>query len=241
MRPSWWASGRMAKRRIHPAGARAELLAGRAEDRQAAVPLRVEHQHAHQSAQGGRDPHGRHGAVGQVSRAGQCAGADDPSDAWERLRTRHAEREAIPGLHGCAGATRADDGRRSRAHRPDDPRWAGSGHTWADSIRVVGVRRRRDEVSVRSGAGEGTVDEADGATPTAMASANARAVRPASHAHHAGGFHGSRERRRRCSGSRDVGADMSIALHDGTTISQIWFEGRLDAMLHWWQMPRIPS
>jgi hypothetical protein len=34
---------------------------------------------------------------------------------------------------------------------------------------------------------------------------------------------------------------MSIALHDGTTISQIWFEGRLDAMLHWWQMPRIPS
>jgi peptide/nickel transport system substrate-binding protein len=40
---------------------------------------------------------------------------------------------------------------------------------------------------------------------------------------------------------RDVGADMSIALHDGTSISQLWFEGRFDAMLHWWQMPADPE
>ena len=40
---------------------------------------------------------------------------------------------------------------------------------------------------------------------------------------------------------RDVGADMSISLHDGTSISQLWFEGRFDAMLHWWQMPADPE
>jgi peptide/nickel transport system substrate-binding protein len=40
---------------------------------------------------------------------------------------------------------------------------------------------------------------------------------------------------------RDVGVDMAIALHDGTSISQIWFEGRFDAMLHWWQMPADPE
>jgi peptide/nickel transport system substrate-binding protein len=40
---------------------------------------------------------------------------------------------------------------------------------------------------------------------------------------------------------RDVGVDMSIALHDGTTISSVWFEGKFDAMLHWWQMPADPE
>ena len=40
---------------------------------------------------------------------------------------------------------------------------------------------------------------------------------------------------------REVGANMSISLHDGTSISQIWFEGRFDAMLHWWQMPADPE
>jgi peptide/nickel transport system substrate-binding protein len=34
---------------------------------------------------------------------------------------------------------------------------------------------------------------------------------------------------------------MSISLHDGTSISQLWFEGRFDAMLHWWQMPADPE
>jgi peptide/nickel transport system substrate-binding protein len=40
---------------------------------------------------------------------------------------------------------------------------------------------------------------------------------------------------------REVGAGMSISLHDGTSISQLWFEGRFDAMLHWWQMPADPE
>jgi peptide/nickel transport system substrate-binding protein len=40
---------------------------------------------------------------------------------------------------------------------------------------------------------------------------------------------------------REIGADMSISLHDGTSISQIWFEGKFDAMLHWWQMPADPE
>jgi peptide/nickel transport system substrate-binding protein len=40
---------------------------------------------------------------------------------------------------------------------------------------------------------------------------------------------------------RDVGIDMAIQLHDGTTISQLWFEGKFDAMLHWWQMPADPE
>ena len=40
---------------------------------------------------------------------------------------------------------------------------------------------------------------------------------------------------------RDVGVDMSIQLHDGTSISQLWFEGNFDAMLHWWQMPADPE
>jgi peptide/nickel transport system substrate-binding protein len=40
---------------------------------------------------------------------------------------------------------------------------------------------------------------------------------------------------------RDVGVDASVALQDGTAISSIWFEGRFDAMLHWWQMPSDPE
>ncbi len=40
---------------------------------------------------------------------------------------------------------------------------------------------------------------------------------------------------------RDVGVDAIVQLHDGTAISAIWFEGRFDAMLHWWQMPSDPE
>ena len=40
---------------------------------------------------------------------------------------------------------------------------------------------------------------------------------------------------------RDVGVDMRVELHDGTAISALWFEGRFDAMLHWWQMPADPE
>ena len=40
---------------------------------------------------------------------------------------------------------------------------------------------------------------------------------------------------------RDVGVDVRVELHDGTAISALWFEGRFDAMLHWWQMPSDPE
>ena len=40
---------------------------------------------------------------------------------------------------------------------------------------------------------------------------------------------------------RDVGVDVRVQLVDGTAISAIWFEGRFEAMLHWWQMPSDPE
>ena len=40
---------------------------------------------------------------------------------------------------------------------------------------------------------------------------------------------------------RDVGVEMDVQLVDGTSISSLWFEGRFDAMLHWWQMPADPE
>ena len=40
---------------------------------------------------------------------------------------------------------------------------------------------------------------------------------------------------------REVGADVRVQLQDGTTISTLWFEGRFDTMLHWWQMPSDPE
>jgi peptide/nickel transport system substrate-binding protein len=40
---------------------------------------------------------------------------------------------------------------------------------------------------------------------------------------------------------RQVGVDARIELVDGTAISTVWFEGRFDAMLHWWQLPADPE
>jgi len=40
---------------------------------------------------------------------------------------------------------------------------------------------------------------------------------------------------------RDVGVDVTVDLKDGTALSAVWFEGRFDAMLHWWQMPSDPE
>lgn len=40
---------------------------------------------------------------------------------------------------------------------------------------------------------------------------------------------------------RDVGVGVRVQLVDGTAISSLWFEGRFDAMLHWWQMPADPE
>ena len=40
---------------------------------------------------------------------------------------------------------------------------------------------------------------------------------------------------------REIGVDVRVELHDGTALSAIWFEGRFEAMLHWWQMPSDPE
>ena len=40
---------------------------------------------------------------------------------------------------------------------------------------------------------------------------------------------------------REVGVDVTVELRDGTALSAIWFEGRFDAMLHWWQLPSDPE
>jgi peptide/nickel transport system substrate-binding protein len=40
---------------------------------------------------------------------------------------------------------------------------------------------------------------------------------------------------------RDVGVAAAVQLHDGTSISKLWFEGKFDAMLHWWQLPADPE
>ncbi|MEO7964911.1 MAG: ABC transporter substrate-binding protein, partial [Gemmatimonadaceae bacterium] len=40
---------------------------------------------------------------------------------------------------------------------------------------------------------------------------------------------------------RTVGVDAKIQLVDGTAISSLWFEGKFDAMLHWWHMPADPE
>ena len=40
---------------------------------------------------------------------------------------------------------------------------------------------------------------------------------------------------------RAVGVDAAVQLHDGTSISQLWFTGKFDAMLHWWQLPADPE
>jgi len=40
---------------------------------------------------------------------------------------------------------------------------------------------------------------------------------------------------------RDVGVDAQVQLVDGTSISGLWFEGKFDAMLHWWHMPADPE
>jgi peptide/nickel transport system substrate-binding protein len=40
---------------------------------------------------------------------------------------------------------------------------------------------------------------------------------------------------------KDVGVDAQVRLVDGTSISSLWFEGKFDAMLHWWHMPADPE
>jgi peptide/nickel transport system substrate-binding protein len=40
---------------------------------------------------------------------------------------------------------------------------------------------------------------------------------------------------------KNVGVEIAVQLHDGTSISKLWFEGKFHAMLHWWQLPADPE
>ena len=40
---------------------------------------------------------------------------------------------------------------------------------------------------------------------------------------------------------KDIGVEAAVQLHDGTSISKLWFEGKFHAMLHWWQLPADPE
>jgi peptide/nickel transport system substrate-binding protein len=40
---------------------------------------------------------------------------------------------------------------------------------------------------------------------------------------------------------RAIGVDAKVQLVDGTAISALWFSGKFDAMLHWWQQPADPE
>jgi peptide/nickel transport system substrate-binding protein len=40
---------------------------------------------------------------------------------------------------------------------------------------------------------------------------------------------------------KDVGVEAAVQLHDGTSISKLWFDGKFQAMLHWWQLPADPE
>ena len=40
---------------------------------------------------------------------------------------------------------------------------------------------------------------------------------------------------------KDVGVEAAVQLHDGTSISKLWFDGKFHAMLHWWQLPADPE
>ena len=40
---------------------------------------------------------------------------------------------------------------------------------------------------------------------------------------------------------RDVGVNASVRLMDGTSLSSVWFSGKFEAFLHWWQMGADPE
>ena len=149
-------------RRIHPARARAPLLARRrvAPYPQADVQVHREHQHAHQPAEERRGARRGAGAVGQATRDRRTALDRRASNARERLRARDAERAPVPAFCRRARQARADPCPRSRALHEDDSRWSRAGRAWSRSSRCRGrtpiesrairsIRRARAPCSTR--------------------------------------------------------------------------------------------
>ena len=229
--------GRMEERRIHPARARAQLLARRRVPEDPADPLSLhrQHQHAHQPAEERRSAPGGDVPVGQVPRSRRRSPGSTvhrtPGNAYEHVTLNERPVPAFRDVRVRRALMHAID---RDADRQDDPRRAGAGDPRPDSTGVVGVHgRHHDSTPFDPAQGDRRCSpRRDGAGRQARRSPSSR--RPDSPSARRVAQVLQRQ-------FRDVGVDMKIELHDGTTISAIWFEGKFDAMLHWWQMPADPE
>ncbi len=211
------------------------------EDPATALQVRRQHQHSHQSAEERRGPRGRAGAVGQVPRAPRDPIDRHRTDSRQCLRARDAERKAISGVCRRSGQARAHRRARSRAVRAHDPRRPGPGGARADSAGLVGLLRSRGEHPFDPALARDLLDQAgwkagaDGIREKGGARLAFTLITQAGYAIREN-IAQAIERQ-----LRDVGVDVKVELQDGTAISAIWFEGRFEAMLHWWQMPSDPE
>ena len=185
-----------------------------------------------------------HGAVGQASRAARRARArrSIARRATPTSTSRSTNGSSPPSpMSACGARSRMAvdreliartilDGLAPVTHGPIQP------VSWA-------YTRRRHAVSVRSGAGARAARRSRLARRRRRRHPRARRrSRSRSRSSRRPDSRSARTWRRRCSGSFATSAsNMSISLHDGTSISQLWFEGDFDAMLHWWQMPADPE
>ena len=170
-------------------------------------------------------------------------GVSRPAHRRQRLRARHAQPARVPGVRRRAGAPGADPRRRSRAHHHDHPRRPGAGHARAGAAGVVGAqpadvrqyafdparaKALLDEAGWKDANGDG-VREKDGQRfAFTLITQAGFAVRE----------NVAQVLQRQF---KDVGVEAAVQLHDGTSISKLWFEGKFHAMLHWWQLPADPE
>ena len=236
---------RVEERRIHPARGGAELLARRrhAGDQDAALQVHRQHQHPHQPVEERRSGHGGDVPVGQASRGRGHPRRDGAPHQRQRLRARHAQPARNAGVRRRSRAPGADPRRRSRAHLDDDPRGAGAGHARPRAAGVVGTQPQRanlrasipararallDEAGWRDTNGDGVRDKDGQRFAFTLITQAGFAVRE----------NVAQVLQRQF---KDVGVEAAVQLHDGTSISKLWFEGKFDAMLHWWQLPADPE
>ena len=153
------------------------------------------------------------------------------------------ERAGVPGVRRRARAAGADPRRRPRAHHHDHPRGPGAGHPRARCSRCRGRTTRTvrqyafdparakallDEAGWRDADGDGVRDKDGQRFAFTLITQAGFAVRE----------NVAQVLQRQF---KDVGVEAPVQLHDGTSISKLWFEGKFHAMLHWWQLPADPE